>query len=394
MANLSVGDVCYVDYGDGTHHVRLLGAQIDEDVWAIITPDHDIYDEQMAVDNPDYTSWVYGGPGLASAIPPGIPHANVYGFRALTAIEYQQLLSQARIYAAGARALRGLPAAVAPPAVPAAAAPAPVPGAAHGANPDPEVWIALEDEVPYVRGQVVSDAHGQLPAGHVVLGGNKALVPTAHGAVAVKKIRQSQLSSMDARDIRVLAMKFDPQGRRHRDFSEAVSCMTQDKMPGGELQLDGPATTLDVLKSLVSRNLTFITDHERWVRREEISKNDRSIYEMEVIAKVVEAFVMTDQLNLPNLKGGELLLRRWQLIKEAHRISPMSPDYSSSEFFMGWDRESGVQSGLSKHVSEKLKDEAAIAKEARKAREEMASRGRGRGRGREKGRRNPSAEEG
>ena len=129
---------------------------------------------------------------------------------------------------------------------------------------------------------------------------------------------------------------------------------------------------------------------------EEISKNDRSIYEMEVIAKVVEAFVMTDQLNLPNLKGGELLLRRWQLIKEAHRISPMSPDYSSSKFFMGWDRESGVQSGLSKHVSEKLKDEAAIAKEARKAREEMASRGRGRGRGREKGRggRNPSAEEG
>ena len=195
---------------------------------------------------------------------PGIPHANVYGFRALTAIEYQQLLSQARIYAAGAPALRGLPAAVAPAAVPAAAAPAPVRGAAHGANPDPEVWIALEDEVPYVRGQVVSDAHGQLPAGHVVLGGNKALVPTAHGAV--KKIRQSQLSSMDARDIRVLAMKFDPQGRRHRDFSEAVSCMIQDKMPGGELQLDGPATTLDVLKSLVSRDLTFITDHERWKR--------------------------------------------------------------------------------------------------------------------------------
>ena len=129
----------------------------------------------------------------------------------------------------------------------------------------------------------------------------------------------------------------------------------------------------------------------------EISKNDRSIYEMEVIAKVLEAFIMTDQLNLPNLKGGELLLRRWQLIKEAHRIAPHSPDYSSAEHFMGWDRESGVQTDLSKYVSERLKEEAAIAKESRKAREEQSHRGRGRGgRGQDRGRggQNPSAETG
>lgn len=312
----------------------------------------------------------------------------------LTAVEYQQLLSQARIFAAGARALRGLP------AVPAAAGgvgpivPAPV-AAAPVADPDPDVWVSLEDEPPHIRGQVLSDALGNLPGGHVILGTNKALVPIPNGAVAAKKIKRSQLGTFEARDVRVLPIRFDPQGVRRRDFAEAVTMMSQDKMPGGDLQLEGPPTAIDVLKSLVSRNLTPITDHERWIRNGEISKNDRSIYEMEVISKVVEAFVMTDQVNLPNLKGGELLLRRWQLIKEAHRISPAAPDYSASEFFMGWDRESGVQTGLSKYVAERLKDEAAVAKEARKAREELSARGRGRGRGpRGRGGRGPSAEEG
>ena len=227
--------------------------------------------------------------------------------------------------------------------------------------------MSLEDDPPYIRGQVLSDAQGNLPVGHVVLGVTKALLPTATGAVAAKKIRRSQLVSFEAKDLWVLLIRFDSQGVRRRSFAEAVSCMTQDKLPGGELQLEGPAPTLDVLKSLVGRNLTPITDHERWVRNSEISRNDRSIYEMEVISKVVEALIMTDQVNLPNLKGGELLLRRWQLIKEAHRVSPSAPDYSASEFFMGWDRESGVQTGLSKYVFEQLKDQAAIAKEATSA---------------------------
>ena len=126
-----------------------------------------------------------------------------------------------------------------------------------------------------------------------------------------------------------------------------------------------------------------MTDHERWIRSSEISKTDRSIYEMEVLSKVIEAFVMVDQVNLPNLKGGELLIRRWQLIKEAHRLSPLAPDYSAADLFMGWQQESGVQQTLAKHVSDQLRDQAAIAKEARKAREEAENRqGRGRGRGR------------
>ena len=110
------------------------------------------------------------------------------------------------------------------------------------------------------------------------------------------------------------------------------------------------------------------------IRSSEISKSDRSIYEMEVLARVIEAFVMVDQVNLPNLKGGELLLRRWQLIKEAHRICSTQPDYSASDHLMGWELDSGVVQSLTKHVSEQLHDQAAIAKEPRKAKEELSYR--------------------
>lgn len=78
-------------------------------------------------------------------------------------------------------------------------------------------------------------------------------------------------------------------------------------------------------------------------------------------------------------------MRRFQLIREAHRISPHAPDYSASDFFMGWQTELGINQSLTKHVSEQLRDQAAIAKESRKAREELEgrrSKGRGNGRGR------------
>ena len=369
------GDVCYVDYGEmpACIHVRLLGCQIQNDIWAIVTPDGDIYDEQMSSSNPDFTQFFYGGHGIGGVLPPGVPAAVVYGFGALTAVEYQQYLAQCRVYAAGARALLGLAPQPAGNAVPAQ------PAVASG---EPEVWVALEQIDGVVPGQVVVDVGGVMPAGHVLLG-DRALVPVNGKVVALKKIKRTEVQSLTAKDLRVLPIKFDQQGSRRRDFPDAVANMSCDKLPGGELQLEGPATTLEVLKSLCIRSLTPVTDHERWIRSSEISKTDRSIYEMEVLSKVIEAFVMVDQVNLPNLKGGELLIRRWQLIKEAHRLSPLAPDYSAADLFMGWQQESGVQQTLAKHVSDQLRDQAAIAKEARKAREEAESRqGRGRGRGR------------
>ena len=90
---------------------------------------------------------------------------------------------------------------------------------------------------------------------------------------------------------------------------------------------------------------------------------------------------MTDQYNVPNSKGIELVFRRWQLIREAHRLSPQTPDYSAADVMMGWEyrRGEGVHPELAKFVASELKDQAAIAKETRKAKEESQNKKKGGG---------------
>ena len=372
---INEGDLVFLDYGEVPQvvHSRLVAGHVQNDVYVIVTPDYDIYEEQLSNLNPDVVGYFYGGPGLGARPPIGVNPARVYGFRAMTAIEYQRLMQQGRTYANGLRTALGIPV-IGAAAAPVAAAPAAAVPAA------PTVWVALESRGAIKRGSVVFGDGQALPPGAVQLG-DRAIIPDDAGnSICLKRILQTQVGSMESKDLRILDPVFDSQGSRRMEFADAVAKMSQDAMPGGGLQLDGPSSCLGVLKSMVARGLTPVTDHERWVRTCEISKGDRSVYEMEVITRVMEAFIMIDQVNVPNLVGTELLMRRWQVIREAHRISPGAPDYSAADIVMGWSyrRGDGMHQPLARYVAEELKDQAAIAKEARKAKEEMTARAKSR----------------
>ena len=97
--------------------------------------------------------------------------------------------------------------------------------------------------------------------------------------------------------------------------------------------------------------------------------------------------ITIDQMNVPCLQSPELVVRRMEVIREAHRISPASPDYTSADVMMGWKyrkSQQGVDSDLAAHVAQELKNEAMIAKEAGKACEEQEAR-RQKARGKNKG---------
>ncbi len=137
--------------------------------------------------------------------------------------------------------------------------------------------------------------------------------------------------------------------------------------------MQGPRSTLPTLKAIVDGGGSPEAEHDTWVRTARIPEGDRSVYEDEVISVVLMALACCDQLNLPNLIGVEYLIRRRAVIREAHRLSPSMPDYSSAHHLMGWNRrrEAGAtHSGLTRFVAEQLRDEAQISKESRKAREE------------------------
>ena len=204
-----------------------------------------------------------------------------------------------------------------------------------------------------------SSRPGPLPPGHVLLG-DRALVPVGLEVMAVLNTTPGKcVAATKFEDIRILPLT-------PRDSSERVQL-------GGELQLQGPSTFLNVAKLMRDQNFTPTTFHEYWVRSSEVASGDRSVYEHECLSRIMEAMLTIDQLNAACLQCAELLCRRMQVIREAHGISPSAPDYSAADIMMGWRlRRSGqgVDSSLAGYVASELKNEAAIAKEARKAKEE------------------------
>ena len=100
------------------------------------------------------------------------------------------------------------------------------------------------------------------------------------------------------------------------------------------------------------------------------------MHEREVLPRSIDLAASFDGLNMPNLACFEYLIRRMQLIEEAHVKCPEAPDYSASEHFMGTgDRPGGalVSPELNRHVAGRLKDESSIQKEKRLAREEKVA---------------------
>ena len=162
--------------------------------------------------------------------------------------------------------------------------------------------------------------------------------------------------------------------------------------------LEGEATCEWFLQEVASCSEGPVARHHTWVSNSGIPSGDRSIHEHFVASKILEVAATLDQLNIVSLTCFELLVRRVQLIEQAHVHSPSNPDYTSSEDFMGWGPQRGgalVAPHLRRHVAERARDRAAWMKETRKANEEAQLRrpGKGSGKGKDKQPGKPKAKE-
>ena len=390
------GGLALLNYGEPgpVWHTRALLAHAGGSNWAILTPDWDVYIEELSDTNPDLTGFYYCGPG--GAVPAHIDPNHIYGFQPLTPAQLGAFQLQGQVMANAhlgqVPAAPAAPAAVAPApraghlaGAPAAAAGAPAPVAAAGEPVD--TWVALEDGGGFKKGDVICRDPTALPVGHVTLG-EKGVLPVQGDNILIKKVKFSEAQLYQLEDLRILPIAFDSQGIRRREFPLAVNAMSDAEPQGGGLLLSGPSTALKLLKGMRDQSFTPSTYHEYWVRSAEISKGDRSVYEHECLSRILESMAVVDQLNIPSLQSAELICRRLQVIREEHRISPHAPDYSASDIMMGWQFRKGghaIEPGLASHVASELKNEALVAKEARKAREEAESRRKNRPKNKAKG---------
>ena len=149
--------------------------------------------------------------------------------------------------------------------------------------------------------------------------------------------------------------------------------MVEEPFSEADFPIAPPRSAFWWLSAVRRAGTSPMARHNKWINESGVSLGDRSVYEHEILSEAIEMLVCFDQVQVCNLAGCELLIRRLQLIEEAHVLSPGAPSYEGSEHWLGTGRRKGgvlVAPALAKHVAEKVRDEHAVAKERRKAREE------------------------
>ena len=308
----------------------------------------------------------------------------------MTVPEYAQFMADGRNERDAELGRRGIP-------LPPAPAPG-IPPGAPGANvPAAVSWVLAE----MVAGHRIGE--------NVVVGPNMPIpndfglhtMADSSGAartVLVKRVATDQLGSFcDERialarsseslegedrsaveDVRTMAIQYNANGERMRGIRESVGECVQVEFEDFPLE---PRTCLEYLRAVISVSESCYAQHLAWIQQAKIPENNRAVYEDEILARILDTCIGYDCLNPANLACMELVVRRRQLIAQAHALNPSSPSYDGADLFLGNQYRAGggiVVPTLREHVSKGMQAESQILKERRKLAE---AKGHGRGGG-------------
>eukprot|EP00435_Cladocopium_sp_Y103_P071047 s689_g36.t1 len=402
IAEKEEGDLCYVEYhvDRGVVHTRLVLAQVENDEWIIATPDHDLYPELLSSENEDFRRFFHITNG---SLPRGVNRNHIYAFQPMSAEEYARLISQGQRIAEAERNRRGLG------AVPAVAVE--VRGDAGGRPGDPsaagvaggecgeddEVWILAEfveghrvgEEVAVPANAArdgkhalvhVTDSNGKDVVIRATRGKPEDLSEICEGIVKSARAMESKHGEdcLVSDDVRTLSIIYGANGERSRGFKESVQEMRQCEFSDFPLE---PRTCHEYLKAVSEIAESCYGQHLAWVQQSKIPEGDRAIYEDEVLSKILDAAIKFDGYNVVNSLAFEMIVRRKQLLCEAHVGNPSQPSYEASDYFMGTRYRPGggiVVPSLTEHVARKMHEESQVLKEKRKLKE---VKGGGKGKG-------------
>ena len=117
---------------------------------------------------------------------------------------------------------------------------------------------------------------------------------------------------------------------------------------------------------------SLISRSDKWKREGGVRAFSSAAHEHSIVHRAVHLLATVDGLNVKNLVGVELLLRRRMLHEEAIAENPENLNYEGADLFLGISESAGgayTVPSLRSHVASELGKKAAIMKEKRKARE-------------------------
>ena len=412
------------------HHMRFLCEHLGGLNWMILTPDGDIYEEDYAASNTDILSVHVMGP--RGGVPQGINRGRVYRF--------DDLLNDGEKAEAFAAARAAFPndrirADVVRDAVVAPGLSANRPGG-QSSNVG-GTWRAVHDHFGVSAGDIVFLDHDAVVLGEYALYSIEGKTGIAYNTHVAGRAGNAQLNKWvkvqsflfgsdvlpkevpqvgsefgvspgptagstkfdafkramegeagvqedkneDPGDARTLAVHFEKDGERFRDYRDAVPMLTETSWRG--FPIPGPRTIKWVTQFFKNSGVSPTQWHRNWQHLLKLQITDPGVAEHEVFCRVLESAICFDQLNVSELACFEILGRRFQLHEEKYRLKLVEAergafrgsgvDVDEVALFMGYSRDRGVACVcplLLDHVSDQSRQEAAVLKERRKAHEE------------------------
>ncbi|CAE8644665.1 unnamed protein product [Polarella glacialis] len=339
-------------------HARILLAAVDVDTWIVLTPDGDIFAEDLGPRNHDVASWRVRVAGL---VPFGLNPAELYEFHpAPLPAELVNLFQEGTVLASQERARRSLP---------------PL-GAAGGVAAGAVAGGAVVGGLPPLAGAGGAPMAAVAGGGGAALGGGLGLAGLAlaiGGGVAHVASRTADAAGGD--DARTLTISRDADGNRFKEFREAVLQCRPSEFK--DWPIAGPRTVKYVLMQVLEHGGNPIAHRNLWRTACRFQPSDNAAIEHEGWSKVLHTMLSYDQVDASNLAAAELVCRNLQRLEERRKDRMLNSDESGeTSLFMGASGSSRSRLLIAPHLQEwigsELQKEALISKERRKAREERA----------------------
>ena len=349
----------------------------------IMTPDHDVYAEQISLENPDISAFRLG---VGEQLPAGLNDLNTYRIHRMPDERLMEQLKRDAFHAAAAMTVPpGAPAGMVAPMM---AGPAVAAAALPVAGSDEDVWVRIETQGDKLRGEVVSLTGGE------ILHGNVGLKADGGSFYAIRQMKRSEIHDYAGKeasaDARLLGISFQGLNRSERQWRDVSRDIHQEEF--SDWVIPGPRTASWCVQFINRRNGGPIDHHRWWSSAHNLKGDSWGLAEHDNLAKILDRLGRYDGLDVSNLAGAELICRRMQLIEyvysergpgggkglskgEKKKDDPGNLAYEAT-IFGGAHKEFGdcrVAPSLLEYVAKEVEGEAAVMKSVRKAREERAA---------------------
>lgn len=377
-----VNRVALLEYDVGGRrviHERLILAHFSGDEYAIVTPDRDVYIEEMAVTNSELRSFrLRPGPGV---LPPGVNAADVYALPAFSAADLAAFGLEAQRVIAAEHIARGGGAGAPGPLVP-------VPAAVPVAGPAAPLQLV---RTPGVLQWLAAEVVGTINYGDPIHGVQTAMSDGAKSVhtlpdgklIFVQCVDGSKVDDFMGRpaqcDHRILSIKYSPIGAPERSLADIASLCQEFPV---KWTLPGPRTAKWCVTYLSIEGLGFEAHHERMRTLCRLEANSWGVQEHFQLSMTLRHALQIDQLDGFNLAFVEVMFRRIQTIEYAHSERARESESRSvggrlsleeQQTFGGLVRHAGtlmICPSLLEHAKLEVEKEVGLQKNMRKIREE------------------------